>query len=533
MFFGKNFRHSLSVLVVFRRSFTAITMSDHYYAIVIGSGQGGGPLAQAFASSGKRTALVESTHVGGTCVNEGCTPTKTMIASGRAAYMACGAKSMGIEFKRSSLQLNLATVKKRKRAIVESFRGGSEQRIKNTANLDLIMGKAKFTSSNEVEVLLKDSNNTRSLIAEKIFINAGCSPAPLRIQDSHVIEPGSLLNSTSIMELDTVPRHLLVIGGGPIGVEFAQLFRRFGSEVFIVQRGPRLIPVEDTDISTEMEKILTEDGIKLYLSAKPQWFSKIPTGSVVFQLQNADGETKSIFASHVLNATGRPPNTADLNLEAAGVKTNDRGFVEVNDQLETTAPNIYALGDIKGGPSFTHISYDDFRILKHNLISHPSSEPISIKDRVVPYCVFTDPQLGRVGLTEKQARALYQPTAQGCETLNKSSESNGTHDITPTLDNPDSKPPNPRIATATMPMTWVARALELAETRGMMKAVIDRETDKILGFACLGYEGGEVMSAVQLAMQGRLTWKDLRDGCFAHPTMSESLNNLFAQFGDD
>lgn len=159
-----------------------------------------------------------------------------------------------------------------------------------------------------------------------------------------------------------------------------------------MQRGPRLIPVEDTDISTEMERILTEDGIKLYLNAKPQWFSKVPTGSVVFQLQNAEGETKSIFASHVLNATGRPPNTADLNLEAAGVKTNDRGFIEANDHLETTASNIYALGDIKGGPAFTHISYDDFRILKHNLISHPTSEPISIKDRVVPYCVFTGPR---------------------------------------------------------------------------------------------------------------------------------------------
>ncbi|KAK5938504.1 hypothetical protein PMZ80_009475 [Knufia obscura] len=502
-------------------------MSNHYYAIVIGSGQGGGPLAQTFANSGKKTALIESTHVGGTCVNEGCTPTKTMIASGRSAYMACGAKSMGIEFKRSSLQLNLETVRERKRDIVTSFRGGSENRIKDTANLDLIMGKAKFVSSNEVEVTLVECGGTKSLTADKIFINAGCSPAPLSIQDAHVIEPGALLTSTSIMELDAVPRHLLVIGGGPIGLEFAQLFRRFGAQVTIVQRAAHLVPNEDEDISLEMEKILVEDGITLHLGAKAKWFSKVPTGSVVLQITTQQGDTKSIFASHVLNATGRPPNTADLNLEAAGVKTTARGHIEVNDFLETSAPDIYALGDIKGGPAFTHISYDDFRVLKHNLITHTTAAPISIKERIVPYCVFTDPQLGRVGLTEKQARNLYPP----------GSCSNGVQpaptdvDLTPTSENPTSAPS--RIATATMPMSWVARALELNETRGLMKAVIDKETDKILGFACLGIEGGEVMSQVQLAMKGGLTWRDLRDGIFAHPCLAEGLNNLFAQFGDD
>ena len=513
--------------LVCRRSLSRSIMSNHYYAIIIGSGQGGGPLAQAFSNSGKNTALIESTHVGGTCVNEGCTPTKTMIASGRSAYMACGAKSMGIEFKRSSLQLNLETVRQRKRDIVTSFRGGSEKRIKDTANLDLIMGKAKFVSSNEVEVTLVESHGTRNLTADKIFINAGCSPAPLSIKDSHVIEPAALLTSTSIMELDTLPRHLLVIGGGPIGLEFAQLFRRFGAQVTIVQRAAHLIPNEDADVSTEMEKILAGDGITLHLGAQAKWFAKVPTGSIVLQITTSQGETKSIFASHVLNATGRPPNTADLNLEAAGVKTTVRGHIEVNDHLETSAPDIYALGDIKGGPAFTHISYDDFRILKHNLITHTTSAPLSIRDRVIPYCVFTDPQLGRVGLTEKQARALYPPGS----VPNGHDTTSAERDLTPTSENPTAAPS--RIATAAMPMSWVARALELNETRGVMKAVIDKKTDKILGFACLGYEGGEVMSTVSMAMKGGLTWRDLRDGVFAHPCMAEGLNNLFAQFGDD
>jgi len=502
-------------------------MSTHYYAIIIGSGQGGGPLAQAFAESGKKTALIESTHVGGTCVNEGCTPTKTMIASGRSAYMACGAKSMGVEFKRSSLKLNLETVRKRKRDIVTSFRGGGEKRIKDTVNLDLIMGKAKFKSSNEVEVTRIECGGTEVLTADKIFINAGCSPAPLNIKDSHLVEPAANLTSTSIMELDAVPRHLVVIGGGPIGLEFGQLFRRFGAQVTIVQRAAHLIPNEDADISTEMEKILTEDGITVYLGAQAKWFSRVPTGSVVLQITTSHGDTKSIFASHVLNATGRPPNTAYLDLEAAGVKLTPRGHIEVNDHLETSAPDIYALGDIKGGPAFTHISYDDFRVLKHNLITHTTSAPLSIKDRVIPYCVFTDPQLGRVGLTEKQARALYPPGSCSADREPSPVE----EDLTPTSENPTAAPS--RIATATMPMSWVARALELNETRGMMKAVIDKETDKILGFACLGYEGGEVMSTVQMAMKGGLTWRDLRDGVFAHPCMAESLNNLFAQFGSD
>lgn len=519
----------------------------HYEVLIIGSGQGGSPLAQAFANAGHTTALIESTHVGGTCVNEGCTPTKTMVASGRTAYMVCGAKAMGIEFKRSSVRLNFEKIRQRKRDIVDLFRGGSESRVQNTHDLDLIMGKARFVSSNEVEVTLNATQEIQNLKADKIFINAGCSPAPLTIPDSEVIEPANLLTSTSIMELDEVPRHLLIVGGGPIGLEFAQLFRRFGSSVSIVARSAHLLPNEDTEVSIEMEKILTEDGIKIYTGAKPQWFSKVPTGSVVLQIKTSSDETKSIFASHVLNATGRLPNTEALNLQAAGINTDNRGFIKVNDHLETSAPDIYALGDIKGGPAFTHISYDDFRILKHNLITHSTSAPLSIANRLVPYCIFTDPQLGRIGLTEAQARKLYPgPITSTTDSPAKGTNTNtntntlpaisplSEDDRTPTLELPDpSSHAHSRIATSTLPMTSVARPLETGESRGLMKAVIDRQTDAILGFACLGVEGGEVMSVVQMAMRGGLKWQEMRDGVFAHPLLSEGLNGLFGGFGEE
>ena len=467
-------------------------MSTHYSAIIIGSGQGGGPLAQACAKAGQKTALIESTHTGGTCVNEGCTPTKTMVASARVAHLTSRAPDYGTQYKRSSLVIHMETIRKRKRDIVDSFRTGGENRIKSTENLDLIMGKASFAGPKELSVQVNNSNETKSLTADKIFINAGCFPSPLTAKNAEKVK---YLNSTSVMELDQVPKHLVIIGGGYVGVEFAQIFRRFGAKVSIIQRGDRILPREDPDISAEVQKILSDSGIEIHLSAKVDELSNIPTGQTVVSITRADSNSKNLLASHVLAAAGRTPATSALNLSAAGIDTDGHGFIKVQPDLSTTATDVYALGDIKGGPQFTHISFDDFRILRDNLLTTPpSSAPKTTTNRLVPYTIFMDPQLGRVGHSETTARQTF---------------------------------PTRNIKVAKMPMEYVARALETDETKGFMKAVVDGDTKEILGYACLGVEGGEIMSQVQIAMMGGLTYDKLQDGVFSHPCFSESLNNLW------
>ncbi len=289
------------------------------------------------------------------------------------------------------------------------------------------------------------------------------------------------------MELDAVPDHLLILGGGYIGLEFGQLFRRFGSQVTIVQFAGQLLTREDLDVAEEVTNILRQDGVEVMLNAKASRVSQ-SDGSIHLEIQSPKGPTP-LVGSHLLVATGRVPNSDTLNLKAAGIQTDKHGFIQVNDRLETSAEGVYALGDIKGGPAFTHISYDDFRIIRSNLID---KNPASTKNRQVPYTVFTDPQLGRVGLTETEARAHGR-----------------------------------NIRVAKLPMTHVARALEVDETRGFMKAIVDAETNQILGAAILGIEGGEIMSALEIAMMGKLPYTALRDGTFAHPTLAESLNNLF------
>ncbi|KAJ9612992.1 hypothetical protein H2200_002933 [Cladophialophora chaetospira] len=468
-------------------------MTSHYEAVIIGSGQGGGPLAQAFAKAGRRTALIESTHVGGTCINEGCTPTKTMVASARIAHLACRAQDYGVQFKKSSLVLNMETVRKRKRDIVDSFRGGSENRIKNTENLDLIMGKAKFTGPKTVEVIMNEGSETQSITGDLVFVNAGCSPAKLRVKNAD--KTVGLLNSTTIMELGEVPRHIVVIGGGVVGCEFAQMMRRFGAKVSVVQQAPRLLPKEDEDVSEEVRKIFVEAGIDVYLGVKTDEVSNVTLGQIVVSLTQKDGSPKSLLCSHVLAAAGRTPNTADLGLKSAGIEVDSHGFIKVDEHLATTASDVWALGDIKGGLQQTHVSYDDMRILRHNLITHANSgERASTQGRLIPYTTFMDPQLGRVGMTETEARALT---------------------------------PSRSIKVAKMPMAYVARALEMDETKGFMKGVVDADTKEILGFACLGIEGGEIMSMVQMAMMGGLTYDELENAIFAHPCLSESLNNLW------
>ena len=457
------------------------TPTTHYDAIVIGAGQAGGPLSSALARAGRKTAIIERIHVGGTCINEGCTPTKTMVASGRVTYLARRGADYGV--RTGDITVDMTTVRKRKRDIVESFRSGSERRILETEGLDLLMGEARFIEPHTLEVRMNDGE-VRLLSAETIFINAGARPA----------QPSDLkhiptLDSTSIMELDSVPEHLLVLGGGYIGLEFGQLFRRLGSAVTIIQRGAQLLAREDDDVAEEVANIMREDGIDVLLKTTLSSAKQLDDGRLEFTVRTPEGE-RVLTGSHVLAAAGRVPNTDWLNVAAAGLATDKHGFIQVNERLETNVPGIYALGDIKGGPAFTHISYDDFRIVRTNLIEGGHA---TIKDRLVPYTVFIDPQLGRVGLSETEAREQGR-----------------------------------NIKVAKMPMSYVARALEVDESRGFMKAVVDAETEQILGCAVLGLEGGEIMAQLQIAMMGKLPYTVLRDAVFAHPTLAESLNNLFS-----
>ncbi|MCJ1316291.1 hypothetical protein MMC15_001612 [Xylographa vitiligo] len=470
--------------------------TEEYDCIVIGSGQGGTPLASAFAKAGRRTALIERIHIGGCCVNEGCTPTKTMIASGKVAYHTRRGADFGIHSPGAEDGLVVTDMKKvrqRKRDIVDSFRGGGETRTQS-AGVDILTGEAHFTDSKKLSVRMND-DSIHTVTAENIFINTGERPSIPQLSGLESVPANYQLDSTTIQELDTVPPNLLVLGGGYIGLEFGQLFRRLGSQVTIVQRSSQLLPREDPDIAASMLGIFREDGIKVHLSTTAVSISPPPSGSESIRLiiRSHDGTEQTIDGSHILFAAGRRPNTDMLNLQAAGVSIKPSSHVEVNERLETSAPGIWALGDVKGPPAFTHISYDDFRIVQRNVLE-PKLPPLTTNDRVVPYVCYTDPQMGHVGLHEYEARKQF---------------------------------PDRKIQTAKMPMAYVARALETDESRGLMKAVVDGETGEILGFTCLGLEGGELMSVVQMAMMGKVSWQRLRDAVWAHPSLAESLNNLW------
>ena len=460
-----------------------MTQTKHYDAIVIGAGQAGGPLSTTLAKAGWKTALIERVHVGGTCINEGCTPTKTMVASARVAYLARRGADYGVQT--GPVTIDMTKVRQRKRDIVESFRNSGQRRIETTEGVDLLMGEASFTGPKALELRL-NNGEMRQLTASTILINAGARPAKPSITG---VEAVSTLDSTSIMELGVVPEHLLIVGGGYIGLEFGQMFRRFGSQVTVIQRGANLLAREDTDVAMEVAKIMREDGLEVLLETKPMSVKQLSEGNIQLMVQTKTGE-RILNGSHLLMAAGRVPNSDWLNLDAAGIQTDKRGFIQVNERLETNVPGIYGLGDMKGGPAFTHISYDDFRIIRTNLLEKGNA---SIHERLVPYTVFIDPQLGRIGLSETDARAQGR-----------------------------------NIKVATLPMNYVARALEMDESRGFMKAVVDADTGQILGAAVLGIEGGEIMAILEVAMIGKVPYTVLRDGVFAHPTLAESLNNLFS-----
>lgn len=483
---------------------------EHCDLLVIGAGQGGGPLAGAFARAGRRVVLVERAHVGGTCINEGCSPTKTIIASARVAHLVRRARDYGVrsgETPGDAGLVDLTKVRARKQQIVESFRGGSERALAK-AGVTLVRGHATFVGDREVEIAVNEGasegaaggHRVRIVSADTVVINTGLRPTIPPLQG---LDDIPYLTSTSILELTELPAHLIVLGGGYVGLEFAQAYRRFGSRVTVVQRNNQLLPHEDEDVAEAVRALLIEDGIDVLRSAEALGVAPHGDGvRLIWRDREADhgdgpptaGE-REVVGSHLLVATGRIPNTDDLGLAMAGVERDARGYVRVNDRLETTARGVYAIGDVNGGPAFTHISYDDFRILRTNLLEHGNA---TTEGRVVPYTVFIDPQLGAVGMTEREARASGRP-----------------------------------VRIAKLPMTSVARALEVDETRGFMKAIVDADTGQILGAAVLGIEGGEIATIFQVAMMGKLPYQSLRDAVFSHPTLAEALNNLFTAMDRD
>jgi len=455
--------------------------TSHVNALIIGAGQAGVPLARDLAQAGRRTLLIERAHVGGTCINEGCTPTKTMVASARVAYLARRGGDYGVELR--DLYVDMVRVRERKRAIVESFRSGSERRLA-ASGVERLDAEARFTGPRTV-VARDHQGHERHVEADLVFIDTGARPAMPTLPGLDAV---SVLDSTSIMELAEVPGHLIVLGGGYVGLEFAQMFRRFGSRVTIVQRGAGLLEREDPDVAAAVAAILREDGVGVLLGTSAVGVASEPAG-VALTVRGAAGES-TLRGTHLLVAAGRAPNVESLDVAAGGIALDAHGFIAVNERLETSVPGVYALGDVKGGPAFTHISYDDYRIVRTNLLGTGGA---TTRERLVPYTVFIDPELGGIGLTETEARRTGRD-----------------------------------IRVASMPMSHVARALEMDESRGMMKAVVDATSGQILGCSILGIGAGEIMAQIEIAMMGQVPYTALRDGVFAHPTLAESLNNLFA-----
>jgi pyruvate/2-oxoglutarate dehydrogenase complex dihydrolipoamide dehydrogenase (E3) component len=457
---------------------------EHYDAIVIGTSQGGRFLPIELSKAGQKVALIERDQLGGACVNTGCTPTKTMVASARLAHQARRAAEYGVRV--GPVSVDLAAVRERKRAMVAGAGENYASRL-GQEGLELIEGEAHFTGPKTVEIALADGG-TRQISAPIIVIDTGARPRRLAMIGADDV---AVLDSTSIMELDELPDHLIILGGGYIGLEFGQMFRRFGSQVTIIEGSPRLMVREDEDVSDEVATILRGEGITILTSSTPVRVAPADGGGLRLTVRTQDGE-RQVKGSHLLSAIGRIPNTEALSTEAAGIGLDGHGFIEVDEYLETSVAGVYAMGDVKGGPAFTHLSYDDYRILRANLLRHAKA---STRERIVPYTVFIDPQLGRVGMTEREARASGRA-----------------------------------VRVAKLPMNAVIRALETGETRGFMKAVVDAESGQILGCAVLGAEGGEIMTIIQVAMLGQLTYTAMADAIFTHPLLAEGLNTLFATF---
>ncbi|MBD1806621.1 mercuric reductase [Microcoleus sp. FACHB-SPT15] len=459
--------------------------TQYYDDIIIGGGKSGKTLAPALVADGRKTALVERSlnMIGGSCPNIACIPSKTMVASAEVANTVRNSAAYGIHT--APPTVDMAAVIQRKRSVVQSLRPINLNILNTALGDNLIIGTARFVAPKTIEVAT-DEGTTRLLTAERLFINTGTRPLVPSVPG---LKEAGFLTSESIMELEELPEHLIVLGSGYIGLEFAQMFRRFGSRVTVIGQSEQILSQQDPDIAIAVQTLLERDGIEFLLKAKVLRVERSGNATKL-QLQVADREIE-LQGSHLLVAIGRTPNSDILNLAAAGVATDARGFIRVNDRLETNVPNIWALGDINGGPQYTHVALDDYRIVKANLIDGGNR---STQGRLVPSCLFIDPELAHVGLTETEAQQ------QGYA-----------------------------IRVAKLDASDIMRAVTQSQTDGLMKAIVDTETGRILGCSLLCHEAGEVISTVQMVMQAQMPYTVLRDGVLTHPTMTEGLNMLFSK----
>jgi pyruvate/2-oxoglutarate dehydrogenase complex dihydrolipoamide dehydrogenase (E3) component len=458
------------------------TKPERFDILILGSGAGGKLLARHIAQSGRRTAVVEREWIGGSCPNIACLPSKNEIWSAKVAHTARHAADFGTML--GPISIDMAKVRQRKRDMVK---GLVAAHVKNyeKSGVELILGSGRFVDSKTLQVELKNGD-TRLVTGEKVFINVGTHAAIPNIPGLAAAQP---LTHIEALEVDYLPSHLIVLGGGYVGIELAQAYRRFGSRVTIIERGHHILSREDGDVADELQQVLTGEGIEIITGASPVDVKGQSGKKVTFVVRTASGE-RTIEGSDILVATGRIPNTAGIGLEEAGVKLDDRGYIRVNDRLETSAPDVWAIGECAGSPQFTHVSVDDFMIIKDNLAGGKRST----SKRLVPYCLFTDPQVAHVGLSENEAKR------QGVG-----------------------------IRVAKLPMTDVLRTATTGETKGFMKALVSESDDRILGFTMVGAEAGEVMAIVQMAMLGQMPFTVLRDAILTHPTMAEGLGVLFSK----
>ncbi len=456
--------------------------NQRYDILIIGSGEAGKYLAWTVASGGRRTAVVERGLIGGSCPNIACLPSKNIIHSAKVADLVRHAAEFGIAT--GPVTIEMTGVRRRKRKMVDDMIGIHLEKYRSSG-AELVIGEGRFIAPKTVEVRMKD-RTTRILEGEQVFLNVGTRAS---IPDVPGLKEAKPLTHVEALELDRVPEHLIILGGGYVGLELAQAMRRFGSRVTILERGPQLASHEDADVAEELLRLFRDDGIEVMLQTELLDVEGLSGQQVRVQVRDSQG-ARTLEGTDILVAAGRVPNTQGLGLDKTDVELDSRGYIRVNEKLQTTAPGIWAMGDCAGSPHFTHVAFDDFRVVRDNL----NGGNRTTNDRLVPFCIFTDPEVARVGLNESEARMQAIP-----------------------------------YRLAKIPTATVLRTQTLSETRGFLKTLVSADGDEILGFTAIGPQAGEIIAVVQTAMLAKLPYTALRDAIFTHPTMAEGLTVLFAK----